>query len=82
MKGKNFFRGAMILAFSFLMAGSAAGKAADYSDPENWAYYGIGENKDVDLFLICPTVTANEENNMSLNDAETKEKFLGGTGNI
>ena len=28
----------------------------DYSAPENWAYYALGEEKPVDLFLICPTV--------------------------
>ncbi len=49
----------------------------DYSDEDNWAYYGIGEDKDADLFLICPTVDWNDEYNMSLDDEETKEHFLG-----
>ncbi len=49
----------------------------DYSAEENWAYHGIGEEKDVDLFLICPTVDTNDEYNMSLEDEKTKGNFLG-----
>lgn len=51
--------------------------AADYSVAENWAYYSVGEDKPVDLFLVSPTVDMNDEYNMSLNDAETKAAFLG-----
>ena len=49
----------------------------DYSDSDNWAYYGIGENKDADLFIICPTVDINDEYNMSMDDEATKEIFRG-----
>ena len=49
----------------------------DYSDKDNWAYYAIGEDKDADLFLICPTVDMNDEYNMSMDDEKTKESFLG-----
>ena len=78
MKTKLLTLGALILTCSCLTAGSAAaGEEADYSDPKNWAYYGIGEEKDVDLFLVCPTVNTSDESNMSLDDTETKEKFLG-----
>jgi len=49
----------------------------DYSDENNWAYYGIGEDKAADLFLICPTVDVNDEYNMSMDDETTKESFLG-----
>ncbi|MBQ3958857.1 MAG: hypothetical protein II677_00040, partial [Muribaculaceae bacterium] len=31
----------------------------------------------VDLFLICPTVDMKDEYNMSMDDEETKESFLG-----
>jgi FMN phosphatase YigB (HAD superfamily) len=48
-----------------------------YADEANWAYYGIGEDRDVDLFLICPTVDMNDEFNMSLDDEDTKANFLG-----
>ena len=49
----------------------------DYSDMNNWAYYGLGDDKDADLFLICPTVDMNDEYNMSMDDEETKASFLG-----
>ena len=53
--------------------------APDYSDASSWAYYAEGEGKDVDLFLICPTVDMGEEGNlsMSLDDEETKAAFIG-----
>ena len=49
----------------------------DYSEMANWAYFGIGDNKKADLFLICPTVDMNDEYNMSLSDEKTKESFVG-----
>ncbi|SDA23231.1 Protein of unknown function [Ruminococcus sp. YE71] len=49
----------------------------DYSDHSNWAYYAEGENKDADLFLVCPTVDTKDEANMSLDDEETKRSFVG-----
>ncbi len=49
----------------------------DYSDTSNWAYYGVGDNKKADLFLVCPTVDMNDEYNMSMTDTDTKESFLG-----
>ncbi len=71
-------------------AGQAAGtagtdtaaEAADpgivnYANEENWAYFGIGEDKDADLFLICPTVDMRDEYNMSMDDEETKASFTG-----
>ncbi len=49
----------------------------DYSQAENWAYLGIGEDKEADLFLVCPTIDMKEETNMSLDDEENKASFLG-----
>ncbi len=57
--------------------GAAADAGIDYSLEENWAFFGIGEGKDADLFLICPTVDMNDEFNMAMDDGETKEKFVG-----
>lgn len=51
--------------------------AVDYSLPENWAYFAEGEDRDVDLFLVCPTVDVADEYNMSLDDEETKTSFVG-----
>lgn len=53
------------------------GDVTDYSQTENWAYAGIGENKKADVFLICPTVDMKDEFNMLLSDEETKASFLG-----
>ena len=74
---------ALIMASVMLLAlcCACAQKAdtVDYSKSENWAYYGIGEGKDADLFLICPTVDMgkNENYNMSMEDEAMKESFVG-----
>ena len=52
-------------------------QSIDYGAAENWAYLGVGEGKDADVFLICPTVDTKDEWNMSLSDEETKAAFLG-----
>lgn len=49
----------------------------DYSQTQNWAYHGIGDDKQADVFLICPTVDMKDEWNMSMSDEETKASFLG-----
>ena len=51
--------------------------ATDYANADNWAYFGVGEDRAADVFLICPTVDMNDEFNMSLEDADTKANFLG-----
>ncbi len=51
--------------------------AVDYADTRSWAYYGIGEDRDADLFLICPSVDMRDEFNMSMEDEETRAAFLG-----
>ena len=56
---------------------SPKASAADYENKDNWAYFGVGEGKDADLFLICPTVDMKDEYNMSLEDEVTKASFLG-----
>ena len=50
--------------------------ALDYSDPENWAYWAEGEEKDVDVFLVCPTVdTRSPANALDLNE-KLKARFV------
>jgi len=50
--------------------------ALDYSAAENWAYFELGEDQAVDVFLICPTVdTRSETNSFDLND-KLKDKFI------
>ncbi|MBR0208986.1 MAG: DUF3089 domain-containing protein [Oscillospiraceae bacterium] len=46
-----------------------AADALDYGLAENWAFFELGEDRDVDVFLICPTVdTRSETNSFELND--------------
>ena len=61
--------------FSLLVCSSSFGENI-YSNPANWAYFAEGEGN-VDLFLIGPTVDANNEYNMSLSDDYTMGNFLG-----
>ncbi len=50
--------------------------ALDYSVPDNWAYFALGEEREVDVFLICPTVdTRSQTNAFDLND-KLKGKFI------
>ena len=50
--------------------------ALDYSAPENWAYFELGEDKETDVFLICPTVdTQSETNSFDINET-LKAQFL------
>ena len=54
-----------------------AEEPVDYARMENWAYFAVGEEKPVDLFLICPAVDVRDELNMSLDDKEMMARFLG-----
>ena len=56
---------------------AAVSSDVNYADDANWAYFRVGEGKDADLFLICPTVDMNDEYNMSLDDEDTKASFTG-----
>ena len=48
----------------------------DYSRMDYWAYYEPGEEREVDVFLICPTVdTRSETNAFDLND-KLKDNFI------
>lgn len=53
-----------------------------YALSENWAYLETDNSeKAADVFFICPTVYGGDSNtfNMALDDAVTKESFLGAT---
>ena len=69
----------LCLIAGVLCACSQTSDVVDYSNSENWAYYAVGEDKAADLFLICPTVDMGKdgEYNMSMEDEETKESFVG-----
>lgn len=59
------------------IADNQAEASPDYSDPANWAFCGVGENRAADLFIICPTVDMSEEYNMSLEDEKMRSRFVG-----
>ena len=57
-------------------AEEAAPEALDYGDPANWAYFEPDEEREVDVFLICPVVdTKSATNAFDLND-KLKSNFL------
>ena len=75
---------ALVLAFSLVLPACAAEgeeslvltQALDYDDPENWACLALGEDREADVFLLCPTVdTRSELNAFDLND-KLKGRFL------
>ena len=68
-----------ILAAIMLSAAAVSAAAVDYSDPSSWAYFGIGEGKEADLFIICPTVDMglDGEDNMDMDDGKTRASFTG-----
>lgn len=67
----------LMLCCTFTIA--CASQSIDYSQQDNWAYYQVGQEKDADLFIVCPTVDMgkNGNKNMSMTDVTTKENFIG-----
>ena len=53
--------------------------APDYALAENWAYLGAGDDRSVDLFIVCPTVYrgSEAEMNMPIGDTKARAKFVG-----
>lgn len=75
---------ALCLLFLVLAAGCTPQETSqttpvDYSNPGNWAYLEADEPKAADVFFLCPTVYGGAEGayNLSLDDRETKENFVG-----
>ncbi|MGI5962574.1 MAG: DUF3089 domain-containing protein [Lawsonibacter sp.] len=71
----------LILAFTLVGCGKTAQSGTDYAQIENWAYLETEKSASADVFFLCPTVYGGEaeQYNMSLDDAATKEDFLGAT---
>ena len=66
----------VLLLPTLAFAANTADAALDYANRDNWAYFAMGEDKDVDVFLICPTVdTRSETNSFDLND-KLKARFV------
>lgn len=84
MKTRKFIKHLSLISVVALVLTSLCSCAAkddtiNYSDKENWAYFAEGENKDADVFLVCPTVDMGNdgEYNMSMDDEATKADFIG-----
>lgn len=58
---------------------AVAGSAPDYAVVSNWAYFDVGSEHPVDLFILAPTVYGGSAPamNMSLADTAAKQNFLG-----
>lgn len=78
---KAFPRTLVLLMLFLCLVGEGLGEQAplDYTDPANWAYYALGEDKTADLFLLCPTVDMGRAGNahLSMDDTAMKENFVG-----
>ena len=66
----------LLLLPSGAFAAGETGDTLDYGKAENWAYFELGQDKEVDVFLICPLVdTRSETNSFDLND-KLKGRFV------
>lgn len=65
--------------FALLLVSLVSCTGINYSQKENWAYFGKGENTEADLFFVAPTVDLGKQHNfnMSMKDEDTKSKFVG-----
>ncbi len=54
-------------------------ESIDYSDMSNWAFWDSGEDKEADLFIVCPTVDMGKAGNYNadITDEKTRSKFVG-----
>ncbi len=77
---KAFVAEILILSFCFIfLVACAQTSDVQYSSADNWAICASETPKDVDLFIICPTVDLGAEDrfNMSLTDEDKKASFVG-----
>ena len=66
----------MLLSTAVFAAETPAGEKLDYGDGSSWAYFALGEDTGIDVFLVCPTVdTRSETNSFDLND-KLKGRFV------
>ena len=68
----------LMLLFCFCLSACQKAEAdIDYTKESNWAYYDVGEDKDADLFLICPSIDTEDEYQMDIDDEEMRKRFVG-----
>ncbi len=68
-----------ILVLIASLIGCQSDDIINYSLQENWAYIPAKIQKDVDLFIICPTVDMGSDNrfNLNLDNKKIKTSFVG-----
>ena len=67
---------AVMLLSMTAFAAEDTGDVPDYADRESWAYFELGEDTGIDIFLICPVVdTRSERNAFDLNE-KLKSRFV------
>ena len=64
---------------AFAESADTADAQTDYSDPENWAFWDCGEDKEADLFIVCPLVDMGKAGNYNadISNEETRSSFIG-----
>lgn len=70
---------AVALVFNAICFATETNKTSiNYENKDNWAYYAMGENKPVDIFLIAPTVDMGRDGsyNVTLINETYKKRFV------
>ena len=63
----------------FIISAPVEDKGIDYSDMSNWAYWNAGEEREADLFFVCPTVDMGKGGNFNadIESEKYRESFVG-----
>ena len=82
---RKIITGTLLMVFMFFIMGSVSAKASDlrvipftsprdYSLEGNWLYDGVGADKEVDVFMVAPTVDTLNKTNSIMTEAY-KQRF-------
>lgn len=70
----------VLVCLVFTGCGGTKTNVVDYEKKNNWTYYEVDKtDTKADVFFVCPTIYFGDDNtyNMPLDDAESRENFLG-----
>ncbi|MBR5089533.1 MAG: DUF3089 domain-containing protein [Ruminiclostridium sp.] len=53
--------------------------STDYSEQDNWVFWDYGEDRDADLFIVCPLVDMGRDGNYNadISNEKTRSRFIG-----
>ena len=82
MKMKRFlslFIAIVLCLSSFTVLADNVEESVDYSDMSNWAYWNEGNEKQADVFFVCPTVDMGRDGNYiaDITNEKYRKSFLG-----